>query len=49
MFILYKILIYIMLLFFISCSMNMNNIKKNNKIDDVEFKINKQIGLNINI
>ena len=29
--------------------MNMNNIKKNNKIDDVEFKINKQIGVNINI
>jgi len=47
MFILYKILIYIMLLFFISCSMN--NVKKNNKIDDVEFKINKQIGVNINI
>ena len=46
MFILYKILIYIMLLFFISCSMN--NVKKNNKIDDVEFKINKQIGININ-
>ncbi len=36
-----------MLLFFISCSMN--NVKKNNKIDDVEFKINKQIGVNINI
>ena len=28
--------------------MNMTNVKKNNKIDDVEFKINKQIGVNIN-
>jgi len=48
MFILYKIFIFIMLLFFISCSMNINNVKKNSKIDNVEFKINKQIGVNAN-
>ena len=28
--------------------MNMTNVKKNSKIDDILFKINKQIGVDIN-
>ena len=38
---------YIFILFLISCSMNTNSNNKN-KVSNVEFKINKKIGVKIN-
>jgi len=42
-----KYIMYIFILFLISCSMNTNNNNKN-KVSNVEFKINKKIGVQIN-
>ena len=42
-----KYIIYIFILFIISCSMNTTSNNKN-KVSNVEFKINKKIGVQIN-
>ena len=41
---------YIFILFLISCSMNptSNNINNKDKVSNVEFKINKKVGVQIN-
>ena len=41
---------YFFILFLISCSMNTasNNINKSDKVSNVEFKINKKVGVQIN-
>ena len=43
-------IVYIFILFFIGCSMSSNtNIKnQNKKINNIEFKIKKKIGVQIN-
>ena len=38
---------YVFILFLISCSMNTTSNKKN-KVSNVDFKINKKIGVQIN-
>ena len=42
--------IYLFILFLLSCSMNTtsNNINNKNKVSNVEFKINKKVGVQIN-
>ena len=42
-----KYIMYIFILFLISCSMNITSDNKN-KVSNVEFKINKKIGVQIN-
>ena len=42
-----KYIMYVFILFLISCSMNTNSHNKN-KVSNVEFKINKKIGVQIN-
>ena len=42
-----KHIMYIFILFLISCSMNTTSNNKN-KVSNVEFKINKKIGVQIN-
>ena len=42
-----KYIIYFFILFLISCSMNTASNNKN-KVSNVEFKINKKIGVQIN-
>ncbi len=42
-----KYIIYFFILFLLSCSMN-TNINNKNKVSNVEFKINKKIGVQIN-
>ncbi len=42
-----KYIMYIFILFLISCSMNTASNNKN-KVSNVEFKINKKIGVQIN-
>jgi len=45
-----KYTIYFLILFLLSCSMNTasNNIINNDKVSNVEFKINKKVGVQIN-
>ena len=45
-----KYIMYIFILFLISCSMNTVSYDKNNndKVSNVEFKINKKVGVQIN-
>ena len=45
-----KYIIYFFILFLLSCSMNTtsNNINNKDKVSDVEFKINKKVGVQIN-
>ena len=45
-----KYTIYFLILFLLSCSMNTasNNINKSDKVSNVEFKINKKVGVQIN-
>ena len=42
-----KYIMYVFILFLISCSMITNSNNKN-KVSNVEFKINKKIGVQIN-
>ena len=42
-----KYIMYIFILFLISCSMNTTSDNKN-KVSNVEFKINKKVGVQIN-
>jgi len=42
-----KYTIYLLILFLLSCSMNTASNNKN-KVSNVEFKINKKIGVQIN-
>ncbi len=42
-----KYIMYIFILFLISCSMNTTSNNKN-KVSNVEFKINKEVGVQIN-
>jgi len=42
-----KYIMYFFILFLISCSMNTTSNNKN-KVSNVEFKINKKIGVQIN-
>ena len=41
---------YFFILFLLSCSLNTasNNINNNDKVSNVEFKINKKVGVQIN-
>ena len=45
-----KYTIYLLILFLLSCSMNIagDNINKSDKLSNVEFKINKKVGVQIN-
>ena len=45
-----KYTIYLLILFLLSCSMNTtsNNIIKKDKVSNVEFKIKKKVGVQIN-
>ena len=45
-----KYIIYFFTLFLINCSMNKtsDNISNKNKVSNVEFKINKKVGVKIN-
>ena len=45
-----KYMIYFCILILIGCSMNTtsNNINNKDKVSDVEFKINKKVGVQIN-
>ena len=45
-----KYIMYVFILFLISCSMNTtsNNIDNKDKVSNVEFKINKKAGVQIN-
>ena len=41
-------LIFVLILSLFSCNMNSKQKKKGNKLSNVEFKINKKIGVKIN-
>ena len=41
-------LIFVLILSLFSCNMNSKKKKKDNKLSNVEFKINKKIGVKIN-
>jgi len=41
-------LIFVLILSLFSCNMNSKHKKKGNKLTNVEFKINKKIGVKIN-
>ena len=45
-----KYFVYIFIMFLVGCSMNSNsiNVISSDKVSNVEFKINKKIGVNIN-
>ena len=45
-----KYIMYFFILFLINCSMNTtsNNINNKDKVSNVEFKINKKVGVKIN-
>ena len=45
-----RYIIYFFILFLIGCSMNTtsNNINNKDKVSNVEFKINKKVGVQIN-
>ena len=45
-----KYTIYLLILFLLSCSMNTtsNNINNKDKVSNVEFKIKKKVGVQIN-
>ena len=45
-----KFIVYLYIIFLVGCSMNSttNKINSDNKISNIEFKINKKIGVKIN-
>ena len=45
-----KYIVYFFIIFLFGCSMNAtsNNVNNKNKVSNVEFKINKKIGVKIN-
>ena len=45
-----KYIVYFFIIFLFGCSMNAasNNINNKNKVSNVEFKINKEVGVKIN-